>query len=55
VAITAAKVSQTEPASVILSVTGLKPKTRYILSVNDVTSIKNQPLKDEAYVIIVTA
>lgn len=55
VEVTAAKVSETESATVILCVNGLAPAGKYILSVANVTSIDNQPLAEGVYTVIVTA
>ncbi len=54
VEVTAVKVSNTEPGTVILDAKGLKPESKYILSVTNVTSINNQSLGEGAYLVIAT-
>jgi hypothetical protein len=53
--VTSAKVSEREPGTVTLLVEGIKPASKYILSITNVTSIDNQPLAEGAYTIIATA
>lgn len=54
VVVTEAKVSSENSSSVNLSVTGLEPASKYILSVTNVTSIYNQGLGEQNYTVIVT-
>lgn len=55
VEITAAQVNEAKPGTVILSVEGLEPASKYILSVENVTSVDHQSLPEETHTVIVTA